>query len=300
MLSSSGYIARQLNQRTVLENLIEQAAEPAMCFASDAPIIELQQHLKYRFTNNYIVQQFNVAMANSTIANALRTAEYDLGSSTQKNLKWRKSNDDKDMYTDATHLRHLRTIEGEEAITLTWFQESALQRTNNTRMIYGREYFFSTPLKECLFLSSQEIIFIPAPPSNDMDTLRYYEGMHRLYGLESYRQQMSSAFVRAVADEPEVVKLIGQLHNHDLREPEHELETKHTHNCFQVIDTVEECGIETHHTFQQQYWLPFLPYTANVGFFPSYVSYKKEKSLAEDILSMAFGENYCSDRRSKP
>ena len=280
MLSSStSRLLDQLNQCR-----LPDPHDPLLmgCSIAEFRKSELDMKLKYN-KGDYLFNLLQNAMSNDTIRKAFEHAEYNFDYSSKKTFYSHRSANE--IFTASSHLKIIKTSEDSSAAVITWAQGSSL-RAAGWKNLNGRVYRLKTVLNDYLFLSEQETVYIPAPPPNDLEALRYYEGMHGLYGMHSRRQYMDSDLVRAIADRPEVVRLIGENCAPRLSAEGHQVGFTMQKDRFVLTDSVPSCHTEDYHIFQRQYWFS--------GMFSRGISYQHQQNIPAQVGRMLDPE-YCSE-----
>jgi hypothetical protein len=117
-------------------------------------------------------------------------------------------------YTAATKLQKIKTAEGETAAVISWLIDEAVFKQNgeNWPTLIKPEIFGS------LFISRNEIVSI-SRPATTVEDIELHLGMSVLYGDDDFlnratlRESFSRNFVRAIADQSEVVRMLARIRN---------------------------------------------------------------------------------------
>jgi hypothetical protein len=118
-------------------------------------------------------------------------------------------------YTAATKLQKIKTAEGETAAVISWLIDEPVFKQNETEKDWPT--LIKPAIFGSLFMSRNEIVSISRPATTAVEDLELHIGMHVLYGDVNFSQSLklreiySKNLVRAIADQPEVVRMLARI-----------------------------------------------------------------------------------------
>lgn len=236
------------------------------CIAAQVPANLYRSYLEYTFHDSYyLVNQFADAITNKTIRNAFNRAIYNpnyaLGAKFA-NLS------PGEIYTETSHTQSVTTVEGKTAIVIKWVEhENEIQACNFEKA----HYKFSQPFtrETVLFLSDQEIIFIPGTIDfTNIDQLQYHAGMRFLYSKGGPREYVEADVVREISIHPEIIKKLSKFHERQVSYGKVEL----SYSPGEIQILIKDQNIHKKHIFSKYYEQGF---AAIFGLFKPTVSYKE-------------------------